>query len=74
VSNLGPARLGPAQLRGLTVRRYERLVLRSSALREELHRNVDRMLNDVVSFKISVQRKLDNYEGFVAGELERELS
>lgn len=74
MSILGPARLGPARLRRLTVGRYERLVLRASALREQLHTNVDRMLNDVVSFKIRVQRSLDDYKGFVAGELERELS
>lgn len=31
------------------------------------------MLNDVIKFKIHVQRSLDDYEGFVTEELEREL-
>lgn len=53
--------------------RYEQLVLRANALREELHTEIDRMLNDVIKFKIHVQKNLDDYEGFVADELEREL-
>jgi kinetochore protein NDC80 len=48
-------------------------VLRANALREELHTEIDRMLNDVIKFKIHVQKNLDDYEGFVADELEREL-
>lgn len=52
---------------------YEQLVLRASSLREELHTEIDRMLNDVIKFKIHVQKNLDDYEGFVADELEREL-
>lgn len=55
------------------VYRYEQLVLRANALREELHTEIDRMLNDVIKFKIHVQKNLDDYEGFVADELEREL-
>lgn len=31
------------------------------------------MLNDVIKFKIHVQKNLDDYEGFVADELEHEL-
>lgn len=31
------------------------------------------MLNDVIKFKIHIQKNLDDYEGFVADELEREL-
>lgn len=53
--------------------RYEQLVLRANALREELHTEIDRMLNDVIKFKIHVQKNLDDYEGFVADELEKEL-
>ncbi|EEY22084.1 HEC/Ndc80p family protein [Verticillium alfalfae VaMs.102] len=52
---------------------YEQLVLRANALREELHTEIDRMLNDVIKFKIHVQKNLDDYEGFVADELEKEL-
>jgi kinetochore protein NDC80 len=53
--------------------RYEQLVLRANSLREELHTEIDRMLNDVIKFKIHVQKSLDDYEGFVADELEKEL-
>lgn len=53
--------------------RYEQLVLRAGSLREELHTEIDRMLNDVIKFKIHVQKNLDDYEGFVADELEKEL-
>ncbi|KHN99044.1 Kinetochore protein Ndc80 [Metarhizium album ARSEF 1941] len=52
---------------------YEQLVLRASSLREELHTEIDRMLNDVIKFKIHIQKNLDDYEGFVADELEKEL-
>ena len=48
-------------------------MLRASSLREELHTEIDRMLNDVIKFKIHVQKNLDDYEGFVADELLREL-
>ncbi|KAI6783561.1 kinetochore protein NDC80 [Emericellopsis cladophorae] len=52
---------------------YEQLVLRANSLREELHTEIDRMLNDVIKFKIHVQKGLDDYEGFVTEELEGEL-
>ncbi|KAL6404656.1 kinetochore protein NDC80 [Ilyonectria robusta] len=52
---------------------YEQLVLRANSLREELHTEIDRMLNDVIKFKIHVQKNLDDYEGFVTEELEKEL-
>ncbi|GKU00971.1 unnamed protein product [Fusarium langsethiae] len=52
---------------------YEQLVLQANALREELHTEIDRMLNDVIKFKIHVQKSLDDYEGFVTEELEKEL-
>lgn len=53
--------------------RYEQLVLRANLLREELHTEIDRMLNDVIKFKLHMQKNLDDYEGFVADELEKEL-
>lgn len=53
--------------------RYEQLVLRANSLREELHTEIDRMLNDVIKFKIHVQKNLDDYEGFVADEVQAEL-
>ncbi len=52
--------------------RYEQLTLRSSALREELHTELERMLNDVIKFKIHVQGSLEAYEEFVAQEVEKE--
>ncbi|PHH80544.1 hypothetical protein CDD80_1056 [Ophiocordyceps camponoti-rufipedis] len=52
---------------------YEQLVLRASALREELHTEIDRILNDVIKFKIHIQKNLYEYESFVSDELEREL-
>jgi kinetochore protein NDC80 len=52
--------------------RYEQLTIRSSALREELHTELERMLNDVIKFKIHVQGSLEAYEEFVAQEVERE--
>ena len=54
--------------------RYEQLSLRSSALREELHTELERMLNEIIKFKIHVQASLEGYEEFVAGEVEREWS
>jgi kinetochore protein NDC80 len=48
-------------------------VLRANTLREELHTEIDRMLNDVIKFKIHVQKNLEEYENFVTDELEREL-
>lgn len=52
---------------------YEQLTLRSNALREELHTETMRMLNDVIKFKMHVQKNLEEYESFVADELEQEL-
>ncbi|KAK0742517.1 HEC/Ndc80p family-domain-containing protein [Apiosordaria backusii] len=52
---------------------YEQLTLRANALREELHTETMRMLNDVIKFKMHVQKNLEEYESFVADELEKEL-
>ncbi|KJZ74593.1 Putative kinetochore protein NDC80 [Hirsutella minnesotensis 3608] len=52
---------------------YEQLVLRANSLREELHTEIDRILNDVIKFKIHIQKNLYEYEGFVTDELEKEL-
>lgn len=53
--------------------RYEQLTLRANALREELHTEIERMLNDIIKFKVHIQKNLEDYEGFVADELEKEL-
>ena len=52
--------------------RYEQLTVRSNALREELHTELERMLNDIIKFKVHVQSSLEGYEEFVAQEVEAE--
>lgn len=47
--------------------------MRASSLREELHTEIDRILNDVIKFKLHIQKNLTDYEDFVADELQREL-
>jgi kinetochore protein NDC80 len=53
---------------------YEQLTLRANALREELHTGVESMLNDIIRFKVHIQKSLEDYESFVADEVEQELS
>lgn len=53
--------------------RYEQLTLRANALREELHTEIEKMLNDIIKFKVHVQKSLEDYEGFVVEEVESEL-
>ncbi|KKA28904.1 hypothetical protein TD95_004494 [Thielaviopsis punctulata] len=52
---------------------YEQMVVRVNAMREELHTEIERMLNDVIKFKLHVQKNLDDFENFVADEVEKEL-
>ncbi|KAI1805337.1 HEC/Ndc80p family-domain-containing protein [Daldinia bambusicola] len=52
---------------------YEQLTLRANALREELHTEIEKMLNDIIKFKVHIQKNLEDYEGFVTDELEKEL-
>ncbi|KAI9051257.1 hypothetical protein LZ554_005358 [Drepanopeziza brunnea f. sp. 'monogermtubi'] len=52
---------------------YEQLTLRANALREELHTEIEKMLNDIIKFKVHVQKNLEDYEGFVVDEVEHEL-
>ena len=56
----------------LTVSRYEQLNLHANAVREELHTEVERMLNDIIKFKVHIQQSLEDYEGFVIEEAEQE--
>ncbi|KAF2425297.1 hypothetical protein EJ08DRAFT_736760 [Tothia fuscella] len=51
---------------------FEQLTIRASALREELHTEIEKILNDVIRFKIHVQKNLEEYEGFVDEEVNRE--
>lgn len=53
--------------------RFEQLTLRANTLREELHTEVERMLNDIIKFKIHIQKSLGEYEEFVATEAMAEL-
>ncbi|KAI0477670.1 HEC/Ndc80p family protein [Xylariaceae sp. FL0804] len=52
---------------------YEQLTLRANALREELHTEIERMLNDVIKFKVHIQKNLEDYESFTNDELAREI-
>ncbi|KXS98450.1 hypothetical protein AC578_8051 [Pseudocercospora eumusae] len=52
---------------------YEQLTFRAAELREELHTELERMIKYVVDFKIHIQQKLEEYEDFVAVELEHEF-
>ncbi|KAL2222773.1 HEC/Ndc80p family-domain-containing protein [Thermoascus aurantiacus ATCC 26904] len=52
---------------------YEQLQLRANALREELHTGVESILNDVIRFKVHIQKSLEDYENFVVDEVEQEL-
>jgi kinetochore protein NDC80 len=57
----------------LTAGRYEQLTLRANVLREELHTEIERMLNDIIKFKVHIQKSLEDYESFVVEEVEQEL-
>lgn len=50
---------------------YEELQLRANTLREELHTEIERMLDDIVRFKLHIQKSLEEYEQFIADEVER---
>ena len=49
------------------------MTLRANSLREELHTEIEKILNDVIKFKVHVQQSLENYEGFVDQEVKAEL-
>ncbi|KAI1493881.1 HEC/Ndc80p family protein [Biscogniauxia mediterranea] len=51
---------------------YEQLTLRANSLREELHTEIERLLNDVIKFKVHIQKNLDDYNALVEDELEKE--
>lgn len=50
------------------------MTLRADALREQLHTEIEKMLNDIIKFKVHVQKSLEDYEGFVVEEVEQELA
>ena len=49
------------------------MTLRANSLREELHTEIEKILNDVIKFKVHIQQNLENYEGFVDQEVKAEL-
>ncbi|KAK5680199.1 kinetochore-associated Ndc80 complex subunit ndc80 [Elasticomyces elasticus] len=52
---------------------YEQLQVSAGKLREDMHTELERMLNEVIKFKIHIQGSLERQEEFVAGEVEREV-
>lgn len=52
---------------------YSQLKLRSEALREDLHSEVERMLQDIIKFKVHVSKNLEDYESIVCDEVNQEL-
>lgn len=60
-------------MQSLMFARYEQLTLRANSLREELHTEIEKMLNDIIKFKVHIQKNLEDYEGFVVDEVEHEL-
>lgn len=52
---------------------WEAVQAEAAALRERLHRAVEALLEDVVRFKVRVQRGLEEFEGWVGDEVEAEL-
>lgn len=61
------------RLWSLIICRYEQLQVRANTLREELHTEIERMIDDIVRFKLHVQTKLEEYEQFIADEVEGSL-
>ena len=54
------------------VSRYDQLSHRANALREELHTEIERIINEVVKFKLHIQNSLEDYENFVVEEAAKE--
>lgn len=52
---------------------YEGMREESARVREELHGGIERLLEDVIRFKVHVQKGLEEFEGWVGEEVEVEL-
>jgi len=50
---------------------YEQLTIRAAALRDELHTEIERMLDDIIKFKNHIQDSLEGYELFLEDEVEK---
>ena len=48
---------------------YDRFSHAAAAVREQLHSNTKRIVEDVIDFKVHVQKNLSEYEERVEGEL-----
>lgn len=53
---------------------YERLVQRVGEVREELHTKIENMLNEVIKFKVHIQKGLEDFEEWVVMEQEAEMA
>ncbi|EKG19825.1 Kinetochore protein Ndc80 [Macrophomina phaseolina MS6] len=53
---------------------YEQMTHRATEIREQLHTEVERMLSDVVKWKINLQTQLENYEEFVQQSVDQEAA
>lgn len=61
------------QLEHETLVAWEGMQVQAGGVREKLHRGVEGCLEEVVRFKVRVQRGLEEFEGWVGGEVEAEL-
>ena len=52
---------------------YEQLQIRATNLREELHTEIERILNDVIRFKVGIQKGLEELDWAVEEEEGGEL-
>jgi kinetochore protein NDC80 len=52
---------------------WEKMQDEAGQIREQLHADVEKMLEDVIGFKVHVQKGLEEYERVVGDEAEREL-
>lgn len=53
--------------------RYEQLTVRASDMREQLHTQVEHMLDFIIKFKVNIQKKLADQEDFITEETEAEM-
>ena len=52
---------------------WEGMKQEADRVREELHGGVERILEDIVRFKLHVKEGLEDFEGWVGKEVEEEL-
>jgi kinetochore protein NDC80 len=47
---------------------YESLTVKAAALREDLHTEIEHIINSVVQFKLNIQDRISKYEEFISIE------